>query len=280
MRMDETQLCDYIEKWYAARVDDWSIIYHGIHQSKHNGIYQIPHGGDMVNILNDVYDNFEEHLSYKNLLPACFSSPHQLMLFLKNYNSMCKTHLDWMLELPKQELEFWGVADIVKMLDDVVEMTSYCLDSFEVTTIDDTYNKSYVRMKECLLHEDIKSFIAEINLILNEIPYSIYRNKEYEERYHSIIHTILFILGFRVISEKASSLGRLDMLVELEKYIYIFEFKYSEKGEKLSNKAIQQIEEKQYALSYVRSSRKVIAVGVTIGEDHKNAFEWDTKCLS
>lgn len=278
--MNEKQLCNYIERWYAARMDDWSTSYHGIHRSKHTGIYLLPHGEEMVNVLNNVYDNFEEHLSYQNLLPDYFSSPHQLLVFLKNYRTLCQEHLDWILTLPKSVLEHFEVADIANMLYDVVEMATYCIDTYEVSMADDSYDRPYIRMRESLLHEDIASFISEINIILNEIPFSIYKNKDSEGRYHSIIHAILFQLGFRVVSEKASNLGRLDLLLELEKYVYVFEFKYSKNGDKFADFAIQQIKDKKYALSYINSSKKVYAVGVTVGGKEKDAYDWKVEKLN
>lgn len=135
-------------------------------------------------------------------------------------------------------------------------------------------------MKQCLEHVDIEAFIQEINVILNDIPYSIYKDTESEGRYHSIIHALMFQLGFRVLSEKATNIGRLDMLVELQKYVYIFEFKYSKNGEKLSAEALRQIKDNNYALSYMGSNRKVWAVGVTLGGINKNAFDWQKEVLN
>ena len=259
---------------------EWSTIYYGINTSKHYGIYLLSHGHEIADVLESVYDNFAEHLSSVDLIPVCFSSPHQLMMYLTNYRHYCQQQKKWMLKLPRTILDNNEVYDVLKMVDDVIEMATYCIDSYEVSTTDDIYDRPYVRMKECLLHEDIDSFISEINIVLNEIPFSIYKYKESEGRYHSIIHAILFQLGFHVLSEKATNLGRLDMLVELEKYVYVFEFKYSNSGEKLSHKAIEQIKEKKYALSYLNTSRKVYAVGVTVGGEGKNAYDWDVERLN
>ena len=52
------------------------------------------------------------------------------------------------------------------MLEDVIEMATYCIDSYKVSIVDDAYNKPYVKMKQCLEHVDIDSFIGEINTIL------------------------------------------------------------------------------------------------------------------
>jgi hypothetical protein len=182
--------------------------------------------------------------------------------------------------MPSQVLADSEVIDIIHMLEDVVEMATYCIDSYKVSIVDDSYCKPYIKMKQCLEHVDIEAFIQEINVVLNDIPYSIYKDTESEGRYHSIIHALMFQLGFRVLSEKATNIGRLDMLVELQKYVYIFEFKYSKNGEKLSAEALRQIKDNNYALSYMGSNRKVWAVGVTLGGINKNAFDWQKEVLN
>lgn len=280
MKMNEQSLQKYVEMWCAARLEEWKIIYQGISSSRRNGIYLLPRGAAMMDVLESVYDNYAEHLSPKNLLPVCFSSPHQLLIFLGNYREYCIKQLNWMQKLPQNVLSNQEVYDIIHMLDDVVEMATYCLNSYETKKVEESYNRPYVRMRECLLHNDIQSFISEINIILNEIPYSIYRYRPSEGRYHAIIHAVLFQLGFRVISEKTSNLGRLDLIVELNKYVYIFEFKYSKDGKKLSGQAIQQIKDKKYALSYLHTSLNVYAVGVTIGGDSKDIFDWESEKLN
>lgn len=277
---DEESLCRYVESWYSARVDDWNIIYYGIHRNKHTGIYLHEDGNKILDVLNDIHGTITDHFTSKKLIPTRFSSPHQLLIFLDNFRTYCREQHNWISKMPSQVLADGEVADILHMLEDVVEMATYCIESYRVSIVDDSYNKPYIRMKQCLEHFDIDSFMGDINTILNDIPYSIYKDVESEGRYHSIIHSIMFQLGFRVISEKANSLGRLDMLVELEKCVYIFEFKYSKTGEKLSFEAISQIKNKQYALSYLKSDRKVIAVGVTLGGSKKNAFDWNVEELN
>ena len=277
---DEKSLCSYVESWYSAREQDWNIIYYGIHRNRHHGIYLHEDGNEILDVLHDIHGNVTDHFVSKDIIPLRFSSPHQLLIFLDNFRAYCKEKLNWIFKMPSQVLADSEVADIMHMLEDVIEMATYCIDSYKVSIVDDAYNKPYVKMKQCLEHVDIDSFIGEINTILNEIPYSIYKDTESEGRYHSIIHAIMFQLGFRVLSEKATSIGRLDMLVELEKYVYIFEFKYSKTGDKLSSEAVSQIKERRYALSYCKSKRKVIAVGVTVGGDMKNAFDWHKEVLN
>lgn len=277
---DEKSLCRYVESWYSAREEDWEVIYYGVHRNRHYGIYLHEDGNKILDVLIDLYGNMTEHFVSKNIIPLRFSSPHQLLIFLDNFRAYCKEKLNWISQMPSQVLADSEVIDIIHMLEDVVEMATYCIDSYKVSIVDDSYCKPYIKMKQCLEHVDIEAFIQEINVILNDIPYSIYKDTESEGRYHSIIHALMFQLGFRVLSEKATNIGRLDMLVELQKYVYIFEFKYSKNGEKLSAEALRQIKDNNYALSYMGSNRKVWAVGVTLGGINKNAFDWQKEVLN
>lgn len=277
---DEKSLCRYIESWYSAREEDWNIIYYGIHRNRHYGIYLHEDGNKILDVLHDIHGNVTDHFVSKNIIPLRFSSPHQLLIFLDNFRAYCKEKLNWISQMPSQVLSDSEVIDIIHMLEDVVEMATYCIDSYKVSIVDDSYCKPYIKMKQCLEHVDIEAFIQEINVILNDIPYSIYKDTESEGRYHSIIHALMFQLGFRVLSEKATNIGRLDMLVELQKYVYIFEFKYSKNGEKQSAEALRQIKDNNYALSYMGSNRKVWAVGVTLGGINKNAFDWQKEVLN
>ena len=60
------------------------------------------------------------------------------------------------------------------------------------------------------------------------------------------------------------------MKIEMEKRVYIFEFKYSKQDDDMCDEAIQQIKDKQYADPYLLMKKRVIAVGVTFGQQKRN----------
>ena len=51
-----------------------------------------------------------------------------------------------------------------------------------------------------------------------------------EERYRLILSTIFNAIGCRVEVEKMISTGRIDMVVEVTRYIYVMELKLSNNG--------------------------------------------------
>ncbi|MCR5533529.1 MAG: PD-(D/E)XK nuclease domain-containing protein [Paludibacteraceae bacterium] len=280
MKMNDEQLCAYVEKWFAARYDKWTTIYRYIRMDRVNGIYRLPDGRELLDALDSLMGNFEEHLYSKNLLPVYFSSPHQLLTFLQNYGAYCEEQLKWMLALPIDEKQDREVGDIIEMYQDVVELTTYCLQSYEVNIVDDTYLKPYLNMKACLDGEDIGEFIIRLKAIYSSIPSSIHKGNLNEALFHSVAHSVMYQLGFRAYSESETSEGRMDMRIEMNKHIYIFEFKYSEEDKDMSDDALMQINDKHYADPYVLLGKKVIAVGVTFGKKKRNVIGYKSEVLN
>lgn len=58
--------------------------------------------------------------------------------------------------------------------------------------------------------------------------------------------------------EKQTSDGRLDMVFYTSRFVYVFEFKRGEEA----MKALNQINDKKYALQWQADERKVIKIGV------------------
>lgn len=67
-----------------------------------------------------------------------------------------------------------------------------------------------------------------------------------------------------------SAKGRADCIVETKEYVYIIEFKLDKSAEE----ALQQIEEKGYAVPYKADSRKLIKIGVNFSSEKRNIADW------
>ncbi|WP_051656447.1 PD-(D/E)XK nuclease domain-containing protein [Butyrivibrio sp. AE3004] len=65
--------------------------------------------------------------------------------------------------------------------------------------------------------------------------------------------------------------GRIDCKVETEDYIYLFEFKRDESAEE----ALNQIDDKDYALSFVADSRKLFKIGVSFDSEERKLIGWE-----
>ncbi|MBI4649170.1 MAG: AAA family ATPase [Bacteroidia bacterium] len=116
-----------------------------------------------------------------------------------------------------------------------------------------------------LYNNDWDTIVKNLNILFASIPYQIFEaDKEFY--YHSIIHTVLSIVGVDIHSEMQTSTGRIDTVIKNDKYIYIVEFKMGEASE-----ALQQIREKEYHKPFLNDSRQIVLVGVGFDKARKEA---------
>ena len=110
---------------------------------------------------------------------------------------------------------------------------------------------------------------------LADIPYTMRRKKDERERERYFHYT--FYLIFRLVSvytvytEKEQSDGRVDCIVEVPDYVYIFEFKLDGTAEE----ALRQIEEKGYARPYEGDKRTLYKIGVSFSSQTGTVEQWE-----
>jgi len=91
--------------------------------------------------------------------------------------------------------------------------------------------------------------------------------------FHNAVALIFKMVGFYTDTERHTSNGRMDMVVQTADYIYIFEFKL----DKSANEALEQIEEKQYALPFAQDPRKLYKIGVNFSSTTRRVESWKVK---
>ena len=113
-----------------------------------------------------------------------------------------------------------------------------------------------------------------LKALIADVPYSNKKlaSMDMEERYRLIISTLFNAIGFRVLVEKMLATGRIDMVVETSRYIYVLELKLSNNGG--MDSAETQIKEKQYLEPFKADKRKVIALAVELDENGKGLIDW------
>ena len=60
----EKELSLYLEEWITARYSDWNMFYHSTTQNKRNGIYRLKSGERLMDLLDDIIGNIEEHFAF------------------------------------------------------------------------------------------------------------------------------------------------------------------------------------------------------------------------
>ena len=129
-------------------------------------------------------------------------------------------------------------------------------------------------MVKCLKNGDTEQFKVLLTQFLSSIPYSMHPKKETERFFHYTFYLILRLIStFIVYTEKCQSQGRVDCVIETDKYIYIFEFKL----DGTADEALQQIEEKGYAREYASDSRKIFKIGCSFSSETGTIGEWLVK---
>lgn len=111
------------------------------------------------------------------------------------------------------------------------------------------------------------SFLASIPYEANKDE----RAKDFETHFSYTFYIINRLLGcYTTLIEKQNSKGRADIIIETDHDIFIFEFKLDGSAEK----ALQQIEEKQYVLPYLDDERTLHKIGVNISSESRMVEEW------
>ena len=121
---------------------------------------------------------------------------------------------------------------------------------------------------------NLDDFRIQLTSFLASIPYSMRRkeNEHEKERYfHYTFYLILRLLStYMIYTEKQQSQGRVDCVIETDKFIYIFEFKL----DGTADEALKQIEDKGYAAEYASDPRKLYKIGVSFSSETGTVGDW------
>ena len=115
---------------------------------------------------------------------------------------------------------------------------------------------------------DIDGFMERLQSFLADCPYEL--AKDVELHYQNVLFIVFRLAGLYTKVEYHTSRGRIDLVLQTDSYVYVMEFKLDGSAEQ----ALQQIEEKQYALPFAKDSRKVYTIGVNFSSETRNIDKW------
>ena len=120
----------------------------------------------------------------------------------------------------------------------------------------------------------IADAMKTLKALVADVPYSNKKlaSMDMEERYRLIISTILNAIGLKVEVEHMLATGRIDLIVQTSRYIYVIELKLKNNGGKKA--AIQQILDNKYLEPFQADKRKVIGLGIELDEEGKGLLDW------
>ena len=131
-----------------------------------------------------------------------------------------------------------------------------------------------VNLDRMLRRGDLNEVRDAFTAFLASIPYEANKDeraKDFETHFQYTFYIISRLLScYTTLLEKQNSKGRADIIIESDNDIYIFEFKLDGSAEE----ALQQIEDKQYALPYLQDKRKLHKIGVNISSSTRTVDGW------
>lgn len=124
---------------------------------------------------------------------------------------------------------------------------------------------------QCFVEEimagKIDDFFERLKTMFADIPYELARDREVH--YQNILYIIFKLMGFYVQVEYRTSRGRIDLVLQTKKYVYIMEFKLNGSADE----ALVQIREKGYAEPFAKDGRTIYKIGVNFSDEIRNIQE-------
>ena len=193
-----------------------------------------------ADVLNSIYGDDEP-------LPVIFQSGY---LTIKDYDAEFG---DYTLGYPNKEVEEGFVKFLLPYYTSVQKIR------------EDSEIKNLVRE---VRGGNPDAFLQRLQSFFADTPYELIRDQELH--YQNVLYIVFCLIGFYVKAEYHTSQGRIDLVLQTDKYVYVMEFKL----EGTAEEALQQIEEKQYALPFASDSRKVFKIGVNFSRQTRNIEKW------
>ena len=218
----------------------------------------LSHAGEGLDELTGRYYDPAEFIDYKATvekpLPMIYQSGY---LTIKDYDPDFGTFL---LDFPNAEVKkgFVILAAADYLSTDTIKIRS-----------------ALNAMVTALRKGDTESFRELMASFLSSIPYSMRRKGDEREReryFHYTFYLILRLISvYTVYTERETSQGRVDCVVETDKHVYVFEFNL----DGMAEDALRQIEERGYARPYESDKRKVHKIGVNFSSETGTIDGWE-----
>lgn len=125
-------------------------------------------------------------------------------------------------------------------------------------------------LKKALVDENLDDFFCILKSRFSSIPYTIHKRKVNEDFFHTLLHSFLISENINFSSEYTTNNGRIDILVNLENTIYIFELKLDFSSET----ALLQIKEKKYYNEFILQEKKICLIGISFDSKNRNVRDF------
>ena len=182
-----------------------------------------------------------------SIIPLLYQSGY---FTIKDYNGAGNLYL---LDLPNKEIR---IGLLQSLLPNYVQ--NYTQQG----------NSTIGMMNIALQQDDLDGMLALLQTYLLTVPQC--DNTNYEGHYQQLLYVIFSLMGQFVDVEVCTSNGRVDMVMNSGKAIYLFELKLNKSAEA----AMKQINLKDYPARFALSGLPVIKVGINFDMERHTLADW------
>ncbi len=111
-------------------------------------------------------------------------------------------------------------------------------------------------------------FLTRLRSLFADTPYELVKNLE--NHYQNVIWLFFKLMGFYVQAEYHTSEGRIDLVLQSQKFCYVMEFKLDGTAEE----ALAQITDKHYTLPFDSTGRQIVRIGMNFDSNTRNIEKW------
>ncbi len=190
----------------------------------------------------------------RQLVGFDFDNPNPVALFYQTGYLTIKDYSDgfYTLGLPNEEVREGFLGYLLPRYAHIEDGTEFFVYKF----VDE------------LRHGKVDDFMRRMQSLFASVPYQM--ELDSERNFHNVMLMLVMLLGIKVKAEYSTSAGRIDMLLETDKYVYVIELKI----DKTAREALDQINSKNYVLAFSANGRQVVKIGVNFSTQSRTITDW------
>lgn len=260
---------EYLHNFFTYNFYDFKDFYRSTYDQRHLGVYTLEKGSEIMDYMNSISSIVEENLDFPKLVPQRFATPEKLLFYLNSFNEFMLTEGKFIDRLFTENPNCdYIVSHIFGYKENLSSAIEYAIKLYD---LEDENHLVYQRLRFHLIVTDVENFILDLKSIFSNVSYAIAR--ESEGYYHANVFLILKLLGFDIVTEETTNIGRIDAVIRFSDKIYILEFKFSENKDD-SDEALQQIIRKEYASKYRIEGIKIYGIGISFNSNIRNIRDY------
>lgn len=131
---------------------------------------------------------------------------------------------------------------------------------------------------ELLEADNTNALEGFIKALFASIPHDWYRRNQismFEGYYASVVYSMFASLGYEVIAEDTTNVGRIDLTIKTKRAVWLFEFKVKCSPDREDTSPLAQIHEKRYAKKYQGKGMVIHEIGITFDPKTRNIVHFE-----